>query len=529
MFGSCRVDDMGGSKRCILMLVFSIIAPVLLTSSVTASSPHDDLHGFTLSQEHGEVFDDLLYLNGSSTVSLTDFNWVLLSLDRGAPPLESGKLTSVTAVAESIWDWEIEVNVSAYDCTCLIHIVDSSTKHPPIISRIVYLGQHHHIPHILPFSSTMNGFLNEKPLFHLSQSNLALEIPVVMPQIVNQESFVKLRICPAPNGFCLTEMVDFFNFNTSVSDEQILLELDRTGVDLLDGFWLFNITLSDALLRSSNTEHFMVLMDQNLPETTLSCDASVAVNEGVSSDSQPQSLIVGEGTSISFSASVDDGYVGGRNILTWTLVLPDESRRALLPSEQISESLITLNPQIPGIWSVELLVRDTAGWLSHSSVEFNVDNIAPVAIVELDSFVVGNGATVSLTAGENWTLNSSKSSDTLNDEADLIHTWYVNGNTFVTGKTTLLASDFTKPGLYDVVLIVADDNGETSELTFQVQINDDVDSSEVSSKTLFVSGTLFIFVLLTIGLLVSSARKKSRQTVVPKWVSSGDLSDDKAS
>ena len=529
MFGCYRVVDMGGSKRIVFVLIFCIIAPAFLPPSVSASSSHDGLHGFTLSQDHGEVFDDYLYLNGSSTVSLTDFNWVLLSLERDTPPLDSGKFTSVTAVAESIWDWEIEVNVSAYDCTCLIQIVDSTTNHPPLVSRIVYLGQLNHIPHILPFSSSMNGFLNEKPLFHLSQSNLALEIPVVMPQIGNLESFVKLGICPAPNGFCLTEMVDFFNFNTSVGANQILLELDRTGVDLIDGFWLFNITVFDALLRSSNTEYFMVLMDQNLPATTLSCDAKDAVNEVVSSDSQPQTITVREDTSISFSASVDDGYVGGHNILTWTLVLPDDTRRALLSSEQISESLITLNPQIPGIWSVELLVRDTAGWLSHSSVEFTVENIAPLAMVELDSFVVLNGTTVSLTAGENWTLNSSKSSDTPNDEADLLHTWYVNGNTRVTGKTTLLSSDFTKPGLYDVVLIVADDDGETSELSFQVQINSDVESSAISSKTLFLSGTLFTFVLLVIGLLAYSSRKKSRQTVVPKWVSSGDLSDDKPS
>ena len=529
MFGGYRVGYMGGSKRCILMLVFCIIAPALSGTSVSASTPHEVSQGFTLSQEDGVVFEDLLFLNGSSTVSLTDFNWALFSLDKGTPPLDSGKLTSVTAVSESLWGWEIQVNVSSFDCTCILRVFDSTFNHPPVTSRIVYLGQLNHHPHILPFSSSINGFLHEKPLFHLSQSNLGLEVPVVMPQTGNQETFVKLGICPAPNGFCLTEMVDFFEFNTSVSDDTIVLELDRIGVELSDGFWLFNITVSDSLLRASNTEHFMLPMDQNLPLTTLSCDVDNTVNEVVSSESQSPKITVEESTSISFSASVDDGYVGGHNILTWTLVLPDESRRALQSNEQISDSLITLNPKMPGIWSVELLVRDTAGWLSHSSIEFEVDNIAPFAIVESDSFVVISGATVSLSAGENWTLDSSRSSDTPNDEAGLLHTWYVNGNTLATGKMTLHSSDFSKPGLYDVRLVVEDDNGETSELSFQVQINGDAESSAISSRTLILSGTAFIFFVLIIGLFAYSSRKKSRQTVVPKWVSNSDLSDDKSS
>ena len=108
----------------------------------------------------------------------------------------------------------------------------------------------------------MNGLLHEKPLFHLSQSNLSIDVPVVMPQNSNQESFVKLGICPAPNGFCLTEMIDFSYFNASSNQEQITVEIDRNSADLTDGFWLLNITVSDALLRTSNTEHFMILVDQ---------------------------------------------------------------------------------------------------------------------------------------------------------------------------------------------------------------------------------------------------------------------------
>ena len=82
---------------------------------------------------------------------------------------------------------------------------------------------------------------------------------------------------------------------------------------------------------------------------------------------------------------------------------------------------------------------------------------------------------------------------------------------------------------YDVRLVVEDDNGGTSELSFQVQINGDVESSSISSKTLILSGTGFIFLVLTIGLFAYTSRKKSRQTIVPKWVLNSDLPDDKPS
>lgn len=526
MFGGYRVDSMGGRKYCITLMVFCIISPLLATPLGSAESPHSHLNDFTISQENGLTFDDMLYFNGSSTSSLTDFNWALLSLEEGASAMESGKFTSVAAVADNHWEWEMELNVSAYDCTCIIHIFSSNLKQPPVMSRIVYLGQTNHQPHILPFMSSMNGFLDEKPLFHLSQSNLSIEIPVIMPLNVNQESFVKMGICPAPNGFCLTEMVDFSNFNIVSTDEEIILEFNRITADLADGFWLFNISVSDALLRTSNTEHFMILADQNLPSVTLSCDANDTQSE-VDDSGSPTPIIVSENTPISFSASVDDGYAGGQNILTWTLVLPDESRRALLSEEQVSESLITLGPKIPGIWSVELLVRDTAGWLSHSSINFTVLNGPPLAMVELDSFVVTSGAIVSLSFGENWTLNSSSSTDTENDQDSLIHTWYVNGNTLVTGKTMLESSDFSQPGEYDIVLVVEDDNGATSELSFQVTIDSIADSSSLSSMTLILSGSGFIVLILAAVFLVFSSRNKSRRTVVPKWVSSNDSSDDK--
>jgi len=407
---------MGGVKRCILMLLMCILAPTITAPPASATASQPNSHGVSINQENGMIFDDFLQLNGSSISPLTDYVWRLSPVELGSEEFASGKFTSVLAVTDVLWNWELIVNVSTYDCTCVLHIFDSNESIHPVASTIAYLGTLNHHPHILQFSP-LTG------IPHLSQSNLSITIPVVIPDSGSQETFVKMGVCPAPNGFCLTEMVDFFNFNSTTSHGQIQIDFDRVGADLSDGYWLFNVTITDALLRTSNTEHFRILVDQSHPVATLSCDVKSVQSEQASSDSPLLSIVVEENTPISFSALIDDGYVGGQNILTWTLVLPDNSRRALFSSEQISESVITLNPEVSGIWSVELLVRDTAGWLSHFSINFTVENVAPVAMVELDSFVVLNGASVSLSAGENWTLNRGQSVDAENDIGNLLHTW----------------------------------------------------------------------------------------------------------
>jgi hypothetical protein len=197
----------------------------------------------------------------------------------------------------------------------------------------------------------------------------------------------------------------------------------------------------------------------------------------------------------------------------------------LTSDERVSDTLISLNPDVPGTWVVELLVRDTVGWLVHSSVQFEVENLAPVIQLELDTFVLTEGSIVTLTSGDVWELNSSKTSDTINDDSDLLHTWYVNGNTLVTGKSTLQSSDFSETGTYDVRLVVQDNDGASSEISFQVHISDVATSNTMSTQALMLSGSVVIIAIILIGFLVNTSRKHANQTVVPKWVAKESAKD----
>jgi hypothetical protein len=526
MFGADRDDDMGQSRRYVVFVLVCFMFP-LFQSPLAEAVPNQNSRDLMIYQQNGMVFDEMLYLNGSSSFPLSDLDWhlVLHHSNGSIMPLDSGKLTSVTAVSESQWDWELELNVSSYNCTCELVLTDSIHERPIRDSRVVYLGSQNHQPFILPFISAHFGLHGQHPLFLLSDGDLELKIPMITPDQSATESFVEIGVCPALNGLCLTEMADYTNFNLSSNTQDLELIFERDNLDLVDGYWLFNITVVDALLRPSNTEHFYLLVDQTPPQVTLACDLDfTAVTEG-STESLSAMNTVEEFSSISFSASVDDGYLGGENILTWTLLLPDGSRRALTSDEKVSNTLIYLNPEIPGTWVVELLVRDTAGRLAHSSVEFEVENLAPVIQIELDSFILTEGSTVTLNDGDVWEINSSKSFDTINDNSDLLHTWYVDGKTLVSGKSTIQSSDFSETGTYDVRLVVQDNDGASTEVSFQIHISDDITSNALSSQTLLFSGSVIFLAILLLGVFINSSRKHAHQTKVPKWVSKESSKD----
>ena len=506
---------MGGSKRCAYFVLLCMVLP-LLQSPIGLANPISISRDVTIFQDDGLVFEENLSLNGTSNYPLANSNWFLFNLvDEEKVILASGTLSNVMAVGEGMWAWSLELNVSLYNCTCGFHISEESSNQPPPLPLIVYLGSTNHQPHILPFFHDRHDI--ETARYLLTNEDLVLKVPVIIPFGIANDSFVHLEVCSGRWIFCLDKMVPFNDYDVVQNGRELSLVFERENLNLSDGYWKFSISVNDALLHTSNLEYFVLLVDQNIPTVSLTCDRDEINQSSEENLLLPEMISIEEFSPISFSARVTDGYSGGDNILTWTLLLPDGSRRALLPNELVSDDLISVKPDAAGTWSVELLVRDTAGWLVHSSIDFEVYNLVPIIQIELDSFVVTEGSTVTLVEGEEWELNSSKSSDTANDDSDLLYTWYVNGNTFLTGKSTLESSDFTEPGTYELRLVVEDNDGAKSEVSFEVLISKAIPTENSNANTMFISVTVIVLLLLISGFLVRTSRRHSGQTTVPKW------------
>jgi len=529
MFGGYRGDIMGSSKRYAFFILFCLVLPLLQTPLASAK-PNSNPKEFSIFQENGLVFEETLSLNGSSNYPLANSNWFLIDLT--VEPMEvlaSGVLSNVMAVGEAKWDWSLDLNITTYNCTCGFLISEDSSNHPHFIQRgttddslIVYIGLTNHQPYILPFRTIDRDL--KTALYMITNEDLVLNVPLILPIHSSNDSFIHLEVCSAAHLFCLDEMIVFEDYSSVQVGRELSLVFEREHLNLSDGYWMYSITIVDALLRSSNTEYFMILIDQNVPDVTLTCDLVGTSVQNSSVETVSSMITVEEHSPISFSASVSDGYSGRDNILSWTLMLPDGSRRALLPDEQVSDTLVSLQPDLAGVWVLDLLVRDSAGWLVHSSIEFEVLNLAPVLQLELDSFGVTEGSVVTLIDGETWEINGSKSFDTGNDDSDLLYTWYVNGNAYITGTTTLNSSDFSEPGTYNLRLIVEDNDGATSEVTFDVLISEAAASDSSNAQTLFISVSVLIVLVAAVGFFRSS-RRHANQTTVPKWIVSDSPND----
>ena len=498
------------------MVLLMLILQFSFIEKAKASGNNEHLH-LTIEQDDGVTFENALFMNGSSEIPLQNFNWYLTdAFQPDSEVLDSGKFSSVSSVSEGHWEWTLEINVSTYDCTCRIQFSPDLINHASYNSRIIYLGAMNHSPFIHPFIIDHETSRNYDYL--LADSPLSITIPAVIPPTSLDEIIVKLNVCMAPNGFCQERMTDFSEFNYSTSTDGVLLTLMPATVTLSDGFWRFNITILDKFLSSSNVEYFQLLVDENPPQIEVSCDVSQSVSVSESADTTVESSpVIFESENISFSARIEDGYDGGDNILTWTLVHPDGSRRALSNTESISNSMITLSPEIPGQWTVELLVRDTSGRLLQSTHYFEVINKAPIAVVELDSFIITENFSAKVELGGSWELNSSLSFDSTNDQNSLIHMWVIDGKPLANSIQILNSSSFDGVGLYDIRLVVEDDNGELSQIEFQLQIEEMDTENPTSILNSWILYSLIFSLLLGGSVAYYALNGKNQQTSVPKW------------
>ncbi|RJU82581.1 MAG: hypothetical protein DWC09_01890 [Candidatus Poseidoniales archaeon] len=513
--------------RPVKALFFMAVAG-LLTSCIpmtNAATVDSDGESITIHQSTlGLEAQNLLYLNGTSSIALADVEWHLYDLfDNTTLALNSGKLSSVNAVSNGVWEWVLELNVSEYDCTCLI-VIGEQLEVDSHNSRVVYLGTSNHSPYIHEFGDEFQSV--DRQYYLLSAQDLTVSVPVVLPPHSFNETFVTMHVCSAPSGNCDEEMASFNDFVPTTSNGELSLDFELDSLKLSDGYWLFSISVTDTLLHTSNTAHFRLLVDRNLPTVVLSSDAQAVEGSPSTEQLTIELPTIDEDDVISFSAVVEDGYIGGENRLTWTLVEPDGTRRAVAESEYVSQSIISIHPPFSGMWTVELLVRDTAGWLTVTDTQFLVTNVAPVVKVEIDSFVVVPNYTITLGSDEIWELNSSMSTDTKSDNQSLSFIWYVNGNTFLAGKSVLDSEKFTETGNYDIRLVVEDDNGASSETRFTLILEESSADAPNPPRTAFIVTSVLVSLLVGGSIAFAVSRSNSSDPTLPKWNGNSTSLDD---
>lgn len=447
-------------------------------------------------QSHGAVFVETVAFSGISSQPLRNTTWTIVNIS-GATPitvLSGPYLTSVSPIAEGAYDWSLVVEVGSIDCTCYVELRTEDADHSTRITSLVfYLGSTHHRPVMvesLPaFSQSADIFLTPTVL----RDEVDITLGLVLPS--NQSTSVQVfgEICEAPYEVCL-ETPRQVAIPSTYSEGRLVLDVNRTVLEITEGRWQIDVSVADDVLRTSSQIRLLLIHDVTPPLVQLTV---------------PE--IVTEATPFHIFANVSDGYEGASYSISWALTQVDDSVRAPAEDEFFSPQQLHLNLTQSGRYTVSVTVIDATGLSAKHEKTFVVENIKPIASIEVDGLKITSGATIKLGPEGNWSLNAQ---DSMDNEA-VEYLWVINDALSIRGVPTLGPSDFPDAGKHSVELIVFDDDGATDSWTIEVVILQSSNPEETSSALAMV-GVGILGVLLVVAYL-NIRRPSSTDSVLPKW------------
>ncbi|MDE0954279.1 MAG: hypothetical protein OR994_06360 [Candidatus Poseidoniales archaeon] len=486
---------MGESRSIATCLVGLLLCMSTLAILVSAHHPEEVTYNLVILQDDGTHFPENILLTGTTTLAPSEATWQLWNVGDGLSGWNLEELGShfsdVVPVSENLWNWTLEINDTEINCTCLLTISIPNGLDPMTKSIIVYLGVSGHRPMILDIEYATTIIVDQP---------ISIEIEYVTPGINNSGVTAFTNICEAPHGVCFEEFHPLI-FNQSDNDGTVTIMLDSVEMGIEDGIFQLEFYITDSLLLNSNTETLAIVIDTHAPIVNLS---------GVEQVNESQSIFI--------SAFIDDGYSGSSENIVWTIHSPDGKVRSPTNEEFQDEYSLILIPTLSGEWTVDLLVRDIGGHFVTTSHSFNVSNRAPQAHLTLDGFEVHNGSSLTPANADNWVLNGSASTDTLDDMHTLQYVWYIDGNARLSGKSTFTQADYSFSGYEEVILVVTDDDGVESRLNFTIFVEEE---QSVTKDSLIVIGIVVLSLLLT-GLLatrkmIAKSRDSASSKGIPKW------------
>ena len=471
-------------------------------SSVPLATASND-YSVEFDQKNGLVYTNAtIELSGISNLEMRHSNWKLwdVSVQDSMTLVMSGDfLSSVQPVSEQNWAWTLNVTVHDLHCTCYMIISVPENKDMVQASLLMYIGEQSHRPEIMLPHSLESAITSQNRIL-LSTNDAVISLKGYVPYGELNNATLVADVCESPYWVCLQERVEIpLGFEANGDVISVLLNTEQLG--LKDGIWDFEMRLIDETLVSSSPIHIQVHIDTQLPIIELEFDNYQT-----------------EHTPFTIYASVNDGYKGSDEILTWTLQLPNGSIRALSNDELIENTQLELNLSTPGEYIIEVLVRDSAGNFNRTNQTFIVNDSPIFPIIFIDALQVdSNKSSMKLSRYSDWNLSS------LEFDYDVSKIYWMisfpNGTTLEIESLELDIEHFPVDGEYFVTLMVQDEEQSSFSTSLEIEIY----SSSASSINAAIS-PLFLGVIMTgivfcglIIFLVQNKRKQSTILKLPKW------------
>ncbi len=481
---------MGLLQRTISSLLLCVV--ILLPSVIAVDVDEDQIsHKLESSFQDGTFINGTLNVTGTITSDSTDVYWTLFDFGNTQEIIISGNFfTEVIPLSVDRWQWFLEIDVSSFDCACvlsLVHHIDSQDS--LYLDKSIFIGEG-------PFSPILRIIDTEL----VETINFELKLSAVVANGLLNESTIFVSFCKLTSGSACDESTNHTRqLPTTWSGNEAILVLNFSDLSLTEGKWSFGISLRDSnLLQSGFTYVLSRKVDFNPPVARLV--AAESVNESA--------------TIILDGSSSDDGIWTSDLQVVWYITEPNGTIRNPSHSENNGLSLV-LQPTVIGNWSVHLDIIDIRGRVSSNVTTFEVLNVAPEAHISLDELNL-NEHRYRMPHWADWSLDAIESHDLVEDDKFLVHRWYVDGELVSNISKLDLAALGLQPGNYEIVLEVIDTGGAIGTSSMVLEVYSDERDSESNPLLGWLSiGLLVVIVIIfSIGYIVS--RDKGSPSV-PSW------------
>ena len=497
------------------LLVLCLLMSVLAPTTLAEGDSDVDTPRILFDQSDGIVVDSVVNLTGISNVPLTSVEvtiwnismpdqWTLVS---SSPYLDLVVPYSDSESSETMWSWSHDFHVDDLECTCYVEVSLMEQTELVSFGLVVYVGDSFHRPVLSQSNSLESVNLFSMEIFNADAIVLSYDVLLPMYQGESSQSNINIipnmRICPAPNGICTEEYSSVLV--SSTFSEELELGFNTNENSISDGYYLLQVQVQDEFLTLSNNFTQYVLFDQTEPSVELSAVEQVNESESIVVDIQ-----------------VDDGYIASSYVITWSIIGPDGLPRSVLSSEILEDNRLEFLPTKSGQYQVNALVRDTGGFLVAVNHNVNVSNIDPSVSVRYDGFLIEDGSIVTVASFSDWLFSANTSTDSQNDVEGLEYFWYVDGKSLLSGQSYLSSSDLQSSSFNEIRVEVVDDDGSSSNMSFEVVLQ--TSESEESMSNAVLISLLGLFFILFVAMVITFRRrvKSGVSTGFVKWTERSD-------
>ena len=487
----------------ISILTMLVLSPFVLNSSKADNNQNSMLY---FDQQDGFHFTDLINVSGSSSVPLNSVEITLWNVtSKGQYDLmnSSNSLFTVSPFESTSgmtnWLWTHEFRHHDESCTCLVRISLLEQTDLNSYGLTVYLGSENHRP-VLMFASESD----QTSQIILATEDVSLSYGVLMPPNLLPESntlgpdiLTSFSLCPAPFGIC-TDDYSSIIIEHELNQNELFITMETLAVNLPDGLYLAEFYIQSMSLKKSNYLSQYLALDRNPPNVTLS---------SVSELSESESLTV--------DLDVDDGYEGSAYTITWTVIEPDGELRAVSQDEILSDNRLSFSTAKQGVYQIFGLVRDTGGNFVNVQHNVSVTNVEPVLDLRYDGFKISNNQVITVKSTEQWCFSANETTDTINDIETLEFNWFVDGKSLLSGRSYLLSSDIDRDDWEQITLILTDNDGATSSITFDV-VEQQV-GTESSFNQFTIWSTLLLILIITFVILIRKKVLSNQESDFVRW------------